>query len=92
MADHPWEASRPISAWVPGGWSETKGTKISRNERPVIEQEKCHTCNICWIYCPDGAISRGDTYSIDYKFCRGCGICAEECPRKAISMIMEGGN
>lgn len=62
-----------------------------RNLRPVINQEKCTRCLICWLLCPDGVISK-DTpqLEIDYDFCKGCGLCAYECPGKAIVMEKEG--
>ncbi len=73
-----------------------------RTFRPVIDQDKCIRCRICWAYCPEGAIVEIDkeyvsskgvkysvTYEIDYYYCKGCGICAEECPVKAIILVRE---
>lgn len=62
-----------------------------RIEKPVIDQDKCTKCLLCWIYCPDMAIIRLDsgTVEIDYEYCKGCGICAEVCPPKAIRMVEE---
>ena len=73
-----------------------------RVQRPVINQERCVRCRLCWVYCPDAAIIELDkeyvtekgkrwqrTYVIDYDHCKGCGVCAEECPVKAIDMIPE---
>ncbi len=70
--------------------------------RPVIDQERCIRCGICWMYCPDSAIlelkreytTRGGkryevTYEVDYDHCKGCGICANECPVKAIEVVLE---
>lgn len=87
---HPWEKHRPISAWYPGGMSGLKDGKVSRNLRPVMDNEKCIKCNFCWIFCPDGCIVRGEEFSIRYDFCRGCGVCAQECPQAAIEMVREG--
>jgi 2-oxoacid:acceptor oxidoreductase delta subunit (pyruvate/2-ketoisovalerate family) len=67
-----------------GGW---------RTFKPVHDAEKCTSCLLCWVYCPDSAIrvEAGKVTGIDYAHCKGCGICAEECPDKikAITMIRE---
>jgi pyruvate ferredoxin oxidoreductase delta subunit len=58
--------------------------------RPVIDQEKCVKCLLCWTLCPDGVIDKTEGWlTVDYDFCKGCGICAHECPRKAITMTKE---
>lgn len=63
-----------------GSWRDTK---------PILDQEKCSKCGLCWIYCPDLSISRQDGYKINYGYCKGCGICAVECPTEAITMVRE---
>jgi len=61
-----------------------------RHQRPVLDQERCNRCGLCWMYCPDNAVrAEGDTFVILYKYCKGCGICAQECPKRAISLIDE---
>lgn len=62
-----------------------------RTFRPIINQEKCNMCLLCWIFCPDGAMKRdAEVLGVDLDFCKGCGICARECNRDAISMVEEG--
>jgi pyruvate ferredoxin oxidoreductase delta subunit len=59
-------------------------------DKPVLNNEKCTRCLICWIYCPDIAINwNGKDVAINYDFCKGCGICAKECPVEAIEMMKE---
>jgi pyruvate ferredoxin oxidoreductase delta subunit len=65
-----------------------------RTDRPIWNPEKCTSCLICWVYCPDSAIivdEEGKMRGIDLDYCKGCGICAEECPpkNKAITMVPE---
>ena len=58
--------------------------------KPVINHDKCISCFLCWIFCPDVAITRTEKQvDIDYYHCKGCGICATECPVKCISMVEE---
>jgi pyruvate ferredoxin oxidoreductase delta subunit len=47
------------------------------------------TCQLCWVYCPDGCITQGMPPVIALEFCKGCGVCAEECPSAAIVMVAE---
>jgi 2-oxoacid:acceptor oxidoreductase delta subunit (pyruvate/2-ketoisovalerate family) len=61
-----------------------------RSQRPVLDQEKCNRCGLCWMYCPDNAIlPEGDLFQISYMYCKGCGICAQECPKGAILIVKE---
>lgn len=60
--------------------------------RPVILQDKCIKCSICWQTCPDAAIrvdEKTGKYSIDYDYCKGCLICFHQCPAKAIKKEVE---
>jgi len=72
----------------PPGWSRENKTGAWRTMRPVYDPEKCNDCELCWLFCPDGAIARS-SYAIDYEYCKGCGICAEACKVKAIEMKRE---
>ncbi len=89
-----------IIPW-PGTTAEVE-THAWRAYRPVINQDKCIRCRLCWVYCPDAAILEVDeeyttpsgrkyniSYRVDLAHCKGCGICAYECPVKAIEMIPE---
>lgn len=60
--------------------------------KPVLDEEKCISCGLCWIYCPEIAFSRSDGVRPpvwDGNYCKGCGICAAICPKKALSMEEE---
>ena len=49
--------------------------------RPVVDQEKCTQCKICFAYCPDSCITVADAgVDVNLKYCKGCGICWTECP------------
>lgn len=61
-----------------------------RSIRPVIIEEKCRRCMICWKFCPEPAILPNDPPEIDYDFCKGCSICIVECPFEAIVSEPEG--
>jgi pyruvate ferredoxin oxidoreductase delta subunit len=63
-----------------------------RLKRPIMDQEKCNKCLICWLYCPESAIIRDgeNRVSINYEYCKGCGICSEVCPSKVITIVKEG--
>jgi 2-oxoisovalerate ferredoxin oxidoreductase delta subunit len=65
-------------------------TSSWRSIRPVIIEDKCTLCMICWKVCPEPCISPTDPPLIDYDYCKGCGICIEECPFEAISSENEG--
>ena len=78
----------PISLPIDGAIGTTGDW---RTFRPVIDQENCNKCGICWMYCPEGTISRKEdgSFGIDLVYCKGCGICAKECPTKNIEMKRE---
>lgn len=63
-----------------------------RSIRPVVNEDKCIRCYMCWKYCPDMSIivqKEGDYPTVDLDHCKGCGICSNECPRGAIKMQRE---
>lgn len=59
--------------------------------RPVVDQDKCTNCLLCWIYCPDSSIrvEGEEMVGYDYDHCKGCGICAAICPVDAIEIMEE---
>jgi len=85
-----WEELPPISISLPiegaigitGDW---------RTFRPVIDQEGCNKCGLCWMFCPEGTIIRDDNgnFNVNLLYCKGCGICAKECPTNNIKMERE---
>jgi pyruvate ferredoxin oxidoreductase delta subunit len=89
-------------AIIQPGNSAERFTGDWRVFKPVINQDKCVRCYLCWVYCPEPAVKIVDkpykassgrewkvTFEIDYNYCKGCGICVEECPVKAIDFIEE---
>jgi pyruvate ferredoxin oxidoreductase delta subunit len=74
----------------PGNASEYH-TGSWRTMRPIVDNEKCIKCAICWMHCPDAAIfqQEDETYAINLDYCKGCGICAEVCPKDCIEMVEE---
>jgi 2-oxoisovalerate ferredoxin oxidoreductase delta subunit len=75
---------------VSSGTMRFNKTASWRSIRPVILEEKCTRCMICWKVCPEPSISPTDPPVIDYDYCKGCGICIEECPANAIISEKEG--
>ncbi|MBI0584067.1 MAG: 4Fe-4S binding protein [Methanomassiliicoccus sp.] len=63
-----------------------------RTIRPVINEDRCIRCYMCWKFCPDMSMvveKEGDYPRVDLDHCKGCGICSNECPRLAIRMERE---
>lgn len=74
---------RKMSANKTGHW---------RSARPVIHDDKCTGCMLCWKYCPEACVGLTDKVPvIDLSFCKGCGICAKECPPRCIALAAEEG-
>ncbi|MCK5548840.1 MAG: 2-oxoacid:acceptor oxidoreductase family protein, partial [Thermoplasmata archaeon] len=74
----------------PGSFTENK-TGSWRTFKPILDQEKCTMCLLCWFYCPEGCMKReSDTIVIDYDYCKGCSICEDVCRPGAIKMVREG--
>ena len=60
-----------------------------RSRHPIIDEERCTGCGICWKFCPEACIRPDEKPKIDLDYCKGCGICQEECPAGAISFVEE---
>ncbi len=62
-----------------------------KSQRPVIDNDKCNKCGLCYIYCPEGCIEQkiDGYFEPNLTYCKGCGICSVECPKKAITMVEE---
>lgn len=62
-----------------------------RTEKPVVDNEACINCQMCYLVCPEGAIYKNDDgkIEIDYRFCKGCGICSKHCNKNCIAMVKE---
>lgn len=71
------------------GSTRTNKTASWRNFKPVINEDKCIGCGICWKYCPEPAIEPSNPPKIIYDYCKGCGICITECPVNAIDKVDE---
>ena len=67
-------------------------SQIVRSFAPKVDQEKCISCSICELYCPESTVKLTSDKKVifDYRFCKGCGVCANECPVAAIKMVKEG--
>jgi pyruvate ferredoxin oxidoreductase delta subunit len=75
---------------------EAGATGDWRGKRPVMDESLCSavklgrvSCQICWVYCPDGCIAQGAPPQVDLTYCKGCGICVEMCPTGALAMVPE---
>ncbi len=85
-----WKELPPGAVVTEPGSSKQYKTGDWRAFKPVVENDKCVNCLLCWVYCPDAAIMRDEKgVRINYDFCKGCGICSKECPRLAIKMTEE---
>jgi pyruvate ferredoxin oxidoreductase gamma subunit len=71
--------------------SPERKTGTWRQVRPVLHQERCTRCWICFVRCPEAAISLDaqDYPVVNYDECKGCLLCVHECPTHAFSAEKE---
>ena len=62
-----------------------------RQFRPVLHQELCTRCWICFVRCPEAAITLNEqNYPlVNYDECKGCLLCVHECPTHAFTTEKE---
>ncbi len=62
-----------------------------RSQHPVWDYEKCNSCGLCYLFCPEFCVklNKEECFEADLYYCKGCGICSQECPKQAISMVQE---
>ena len=62
-----------------------------RQFRPVLQQELCTRCWICFVRCPEAAITldEHDYPVVNYDECKGCLLCVHECPTHALTAEKE---
>ena len=63
-----------------------------REARRCLGSNRCESCDLCQLMCPDLAIMRNEEteeLEIDLDLCKRCGICKLVCPKGAIQMVPE---
>lgn len=62
-----------------------------RQFRPVLYQELCTKCWICFVRCPEGAITldANEYPVVNYDECKGCLLCVHDCPTHAFTTEKE---
>ncbi len=80
-----------IGSLIKAGTSKGFKTGSWKSFRPVWMKEKCISCMMCVINCPEDCIPSkdGKRSETDLDMCKGCGICAEVCPVKCIKMVVD---
>lgn len=71
--------------------SPARRTGSWRQFRPVLEEDKCNRCWLCFVWCPEAAITldENELPHVSYDVCKGCLLCAHECPTHAFRVERE---
>lgn len=75
-----------LHLWLGGNEKWDSVEKISTNEIPVIDKNKCNLCGRCVNICAFGALSIRKKLMLNRFYCEGCAACEAVCPQKAITM------
>jgi MinD superfamily P-loop ATPase len=76
-----------LHLWLGGIKKWDKIEKITTNEIPKINNNKCNLCKKCIKICQFKALSEENKkIKLNTFFCEGCAACEVICPQKAISM------
>jgi len=85
-----------LHLWLGQNENWDKTTKISTNEIPVIDKNKCNLCGKCVDICAFNALKINTTSEVKSKdtsevkvdplYCEGCAACQAICPQNAITM------
>ena len=89
---HPWpEVEIGCDVHRPGSSAEFLTGNWRTGQYPLKDKEKCISCGICWIMCPEIAFAKDEDgdYSWHGDYCKGCGLCVTTCPKKALRMEEE---
>lgn len=81
---------------------EKKEEPIKFRGMHKLDPDKCMTCRLCVMACPNGSIEmrlkegkeksrnfEDYIYTINIGMCIWCGLCSEACPTKALTMSNE---
>ncbi|HEY5098438.1 MAG TPA: 4Fe-4S binding protein [Gaiellaceae bacterium] len=86
-----WDELGPGGVVTPAESPRPKTGDWRTNGRPELRLDRCVSCLLCWLYCPDSAFKLEGTtlVGIDYDVCKGCELCVEVCPAAALAMAPE---
>lgn len=87
----PWQDTTPGGIVTETGNAHYYKTGGWRAMKPVLKEDKCKQCLLCYPVCPDSSIRvENKKVVFDFDHCKGCGVCVEVCPFDAIDYVTEG--